>query len=170
VIVETQRLLGEPLRVRHAELLRPLLEDERVGRTLGGVLTPKQIREQCRYLQQKWQRDGFGYWVWREKATGALIGRGGLGTTHVGGRDEVEIGWAVMADRWGEGFATEMGRASARHAFGRLGLIDVVAFTLVDNVASRRVMEKLGFAHERDVLHAAMPHALYRLTPAALRD
>ena len=47
-------------------------------------------------------------------------------------------------------------------AFGRLGLADVVAFTLPDNIASRRVMEKSGFRYERDIVWAEMPHVLYR--------
>jgi ribosomal-protein-alanine N-acetyltransferase len=163
VIVETERLRGEPLRPDHAEALRPLLEDERVGATLGGVLTAEQIRTSVEHMAEHWARHGLGYWTWFERATGACVGRGGLHQTHVGGRDEVEVGWAVMADRWGEGFATEIGRASAEDAFGRLALLDVVAFTLPDNHSSRRVMQKLGFVYERDVLHAGSPHVLCRL-------
>ena len=65
--------------------------------------------------------------------------------------------------RWNEGLATELGAASLAVAFGPLGLADVVSFTLPDNRASRRVMEKLGFAFERDTIHAGLPHVLYRL-------
>jgi RimJ/RimL family protein N-acetyltransferase len=57
----------------------------------------------------------------------------GLQHTRVDGRDEVEVGWAVMADRWGEGFATELGRASVRFGFEELDLDDVVAYTLPTN-------------------------------------
>ena len=45
---------------------------------------------------------------------------------------------------------------------------DLIAFTLPDNLASRRVMEKAGFAYEREILHAGLPHVLYR-APAKLR-
>jgi len=41
-------------------------------------------------------------------------------------------------------------------------LVDVVSFTLPDNLTSRRVMEKLGFTFERDTRHAGLPHVLYR--------
>ena len=84
-----------------------------------------------------------------------------------GRRDEVEVGWTVAPDRWGEGLATELGAASIAQAFGELGLADVVAFTLHDNVASRRVMDKLGFVYERDIVHAALPHVFYRLASTA---
>ena len=68
----------------------------------------------------------------------------------------------VVPDRWNQGLATELGAASLEVAFGPLGLVDVVSFTLPHNQASRRVMEKLGFAFERDTLYAGLPHVLYR--------
>ena len=86
------------------------------------------------------------------------------------GRDEVEIGWTVVSERWNQGLATELGAASIDVAFGPLALRDVVSFTLPDNVASRRVMEKLGFAYERDTVHAGLPHVLYRLSAASARS
>jgi ribosomal-protein-alanine N-acetyltransferase len=169
VIVRTERLRGEPVRPGQAKELLGLLGDQRVGATLGGVLTLGEVRAVCEAMAEHWRRHGFGYWLWRDRER-ALVGRGGLHHTHVGGREEIEVGWAVMADRWGEGFATEIGRAAARHAFERLELLEIVAFTLPENHASRRVMEKLGFEYERDVLHAGLPHVLCRLTPDRLRE
>ena len=75
----------------------------------------------------------------------------------------MEIGWAVVPERWGEGLGTELARASVAVAFGELGLDTVVAFTQPGNAASRRVMEKAGFVFERDFAHAGLPHVLYRL-------
>jgi RimJ/RimL family protein N-acetyltransferase len=49
-----------------------------------------------------------------------------------------------------------------RLAFEELALDDIVAYTMPDNRASRRVMEKLGFGFERDIVHAELPHVLYR--------
>jgi [ribosomal protein S5]-alanine N-acetyltransferase len=169
VIVETARLVGEPISPAHHEALCVLLGDPRVGATLGGTATPEQVADEIATLSADWDRQGFGYWSWREKATGDLVARGGLHRTLVDGRAEVEVGWAVMADRWGEGFATEVGAACVRVAFDRLGLEDIVAFTLPDNRASRRVMEKLGFAYEKDIMHANLPHVLYRLYAGAAR-
>jgi ribosomal-protein-alanine N-acetyltransferase len=162
-MVETARLRGEPIAAEHDEAMSELLGDERVGATMGGVLTPARVSALRTTMAEHWERHGFGYWVWRETASGAVVARGGLQRAHVGGRDEVEVGWAVMPDRWGEGFASEIGAASAQHAFTALGLDDVVAFTLPTNVASRRVMDKLDFEYERDIEHAGMPHVLYRL-------
>ena len=59
---------------------------------------------------------------------------------------------------------SEMAAEAVRVAFEELGLPDLVSFTLHDNHASRRVMERLGFSYERDVEHAGLPHVLYRLS------
>jgi ribosomal-protein-alanine N-acetyltransferase len=162
-VIETARLRGEPIGPEHDEAMSQLLGDERVGATMGGVLTPARVAALRATMADHRERHGFGYWVWREKASGLVVARGGLQRAHVGGNDEVEVGWAVMPDRWGEGFASEIGAAAVEYAFTTLGRDDVVAFTLPTNVASRRVMEKLGFAYERDIEHAGMPHVLYRL-------
>ena len=53
--------------------------------------------------------------------------------------------------------------ASVDVAFRQLALRDLVAFTVTDNVASRRVMEKVGFRYERDFMHHDLAHVLYRL-------
>ena len=69
-----------------------------------------------------------------------------------------------MGDRagaLGSGPATELAQASVDVAFDELGLREVVAFTLPDNVASRRVMEKAGLRYEREIVHVGLPHVLY---------
>jgi ribosomal-protein-alanine N-acetyltransferase len=82
----------------------------------------------------------------------------------VTGTREVEVAWAIVADRWNEGLATELAHAAIHVAFTELDLPGLVAVTLPHNVASRRVMEKVGFAYESEVAHAKLPHVLYRRT------
>jgi RimJ/RimL family protein N-acetyltransferase len=88
------------------------------------------------------------------------VGRSIVQHNQVAGRSEVEIGWAVARDMWGRGIATELGRHALTSATDA-GFKRVVAFTRPDNVASRRVMEKLGLRYERDFEHAGLPHVLY---------
>jgi len=139
-----------------------MLGDPRVGATLGGVATPEQVDLQLTSVSEHWARRGFGWYAWFECESGALIARGGPQCAHIAGRDEVEIGWTVLPERWNQGFATEMGAASLAIAFGPVGLAEVVSFTLPHNTASRRVMEKLGFAYERETDYKGWPHVLYR--------
>jgi ribosomal-protein-alanine N-acetyltransferase len=84
----------------------------------------------------------------------------------------VEIGWRLAADHWGRGYATEAARAVLAFGFERLALPQIVSFTTVANVRSRRVMEKIGMRRspDDDFLHPKIaeghpqrPHVLYRL-------
>jgi ribosomal-protein-alanine N-acetyltransferase len=162
-VIETERLVAEPITAAHQDDMLRLLSDPLVAATLGGAPSAARVAAMIAAQSAQFERYGYGFWVWREKATGAVVARGGIQHTHVGGADEVEVGWAVASNRWREGLATELGAASVQVAFDTYGLDDLVAFTLPHNVASRRVMEKLGFTYERDVLHADLPHVLYRL-------
>jgi ribosomal-protein-alanine N-acetyltransferase len=121
-------------------------------------------------MTSHWVRYGFGWYAFLDRETGGLIARGGPHRCHIAGRDEVEIGWAVTPERWNQGIATELGAASLEVAFGPRALADVVSFTLPDNLASRRVMEKLGFAYECDTVHAGWPHVLYRASTSSARS
>jgi 3-dehydroquinate dehydratase/shikimate dehydrogenase len=84
----------------------------------------------------------------------------------------IEIGWRLAPDFWGHGYATEGARAALAFAFDRLQLAEVVSFTTVTNMPSRRVMERIGMTHDEtdDFDHPALPlghplrrHVLYRV-------
>jgi [ribosomal protein S5]-alanine N-acetyltransferase len=166
--LETARLIYERQRPEHAEELFVLLRDPRVARTLtptGHPPTEAEVIDGLRAKIDHWDRHGFGLWLLRDRATGEMVGRGGLQHTWVGGAGEIEVGWAIVPERWGQGLATELALTSVEVAFNDLGLREIVAFTLPDNLASRRVMEKAGFAYDREVAHVGLPHVLYRARP-----
>jgi ribosomal-protein-alanine N-acetyltransferase len=106
---------------------------------------------------------GYCLWWWRERSTGELVGYAGLNRDEVEGDPMVEIGWSVTPARQGEGFATEAARAALDWGFERAGLTRIVAFALLENERSRRVMEKLGMAYVGDFERRGLPHALYEL-------
>ncbi len=109
-----------------------------------------------------WDAHGFGPWAVREREGGAFVGRGGLAWAMVDGKREVELPWAVMPSKQGRGYATEMASAAivtARDA----GLERLVSLTLPHNLASRRVMEKIGLSFAGEIQHASLPHVLYEL-------
>jgi RimJ/RimL family protein N-acetyltransferase len=135
--------------------------DPAVMATLGGVRSPAKTRAFLRANLRHWERYGFGLWIFRDRADGRFVGRGGLRHVRLHARPEVEISYALMSPYWGRGFATEIARASVDLG-ARLGAPSLVAFTLPDNHGSRRVMEKVGFRYERDILWGGLPHVLYR--------
>jgi RimJ/RimL family protein N-acetyltransferase len=78
----------------------------------------------------------------------------------------VGLACALAAEYWNRGLATETAQAILKLAFERLGLTNIVCFTLPTNRASRRFKEKVGFDYEPEVTHAGSPHVLYRITAA----
>jgi RimJ/RimL family protein N-acetyltransferase len=161
-VLLTARMRGERLGPEHRAAMEPLSGDPRVGATMGGVRTPEEVAEELATAAAAWERDGFGYWMFFDAATGEPVARGGLSRTEFDGRPEVEVGWAVMPERWGEGLATELGAAALDVAF-ELRLRDIVAFTLPHNAPSRRVMDKLGFTYEKTAPYKTFgEHVLYR--------
>jgi RimJ/RimL family protein N-acetyltransferase len=165
---QTERMVLERLRLEHAPELLRLLRDRRVAATLSPSGEPPNKYEVIAGLEAKvdhWDRHGFGMWLLRDRETGQMVGRGGLQYTYTAGLNDVEASWAVVPERWGEGLATELAQACVEVAFGPLALRELVAFTLPDNTASRRVMEKAGFTYEREIVHAGLPHVLYRRRP-----
>jgi ribosomal-protein-alanine N-acetyltransferase len=161
--VETERLIGRRIESGDFKLLCQLLQNPQVAATLGGVRTDEEVREFLAAHQAHWERLGFGRWMWHSKADGRFVGRVGLYTQNVDGRDEVEVGYALLPEFWGQGLATEMARLSVDIGFSQLGLPEIISFTMPTNLASQRVMEKCGLVFERALVWKDVPHVLHRL-------
>lgn len=101
-----------------------------------------------RWNECGYARDGHGLWV-IEDSSGELVGDCGLTWQTVDGVEELEVGYHVLADRQGEGLATEA--AAACLAFAReQGHEQVIAIIRPENVPSRRVAEKIGLTLDRE--------------------
>jgi RimJ/RimL family protein N-acetyltransferase len=116
---------------------------------LGASLDAAQVIARA---NDHWDEHGFGPLAVEDTDTGRLVGRSGL-AYHRMWKEDPEVGWWVDPAWWGRGIATEAGARSVRWGFETLGLPRLVSICLEDNLASRRVMEKLGFSlltHVRD--------------------
>jgi RimJ/RimL family protein N-acetyltransferase len=148
------------LQPEHLAELCVMHRDERVMATLGGVRSDAETRDFLRVNLDHWDRYGYGLWIFRGRA-GAFAGRGGIRHVTIEEAEEIEVAYALMPDSWGRGLATEMAEALLDIA-SILGLSNIIAYTLVGNRSSQRVLEKLGFRLEREFVFKSMPHLLYR--------
>ena len=110
---------------------------------------------------RQWHDHGYGPWAVVEEGSDLYLGRVGLRSTVVEGAEMVELAWTIDPDRQGEGLATEAAREGLDLA-RRMGLGEVVALALPTNYASRAVAEKLGLPCEGKIMHAGLPHVIYR--------
>jgi RimJ/RimL family protein N-acetyltransferase len=166
----TARLAATPIGMSRFGELAEMNQDERVMEWLGGTAAdPDETRAWIDEKVAHWRRCGFGMWVLDDAQTGAFVGRAGLQHADVQGVDEVELLYALRPEFWGRGLATEAGAELLGIAFSGASLPSVVAYTLPHNARSRRVMEKLGLAYEREFTHEDRTHVLYRVTAAQAR-
>lgn len=161
---QTARLLLMRMRLEDFGELHAMHTNPEVMATLGGVREAAETQRVLEMLVADWEREGFGYWMAYDLASRRFAGRGGLRRVVLEGRPEVEVGYAIMPEFWGQGLATELAGESVRAGFEELALRELVCFTLPSNRASQRVMEKAGFRYVGLTTWADQPHVLYRRT------
>ncbi|HVX30827.1 MAG TPA: GNAT family N-acetyltransferase [Nitrolancea sp.] len=161
----TARLRLEPIGAEHAEDLLRLYQDPAVAEWFG-VWTREMIEREAARMARGWEVDGVHKWMAYDRTTGMLIGRGGLSRARIEGQERLEIGWAVRGQFWGQGFATEIGRAGLTFAFDELAADEVVSFTEPHNARSRAVMDRLGFGYRHEFVReeTGETFALYSLS------
>ena len=173
-MLETERLLLRRWKDSDREPFAKLNANPRVMEFLPGCLTRKESDQMVDRIESNFENYGFGLFAAELKETAAFIGFIGLHTATFQAHFTpcVEIGWRIAAPYWGKGLAPEGSRAVIQFAFERLKLESLVSFTAPENVASRRLMEKLGMTHDPkdDFDHPKLPvghrlrrHVLYRL-------
>ncbi|KQP80980.1 GNAT family N-acetyltransferase [Methylobacterium sp. Leaf117] len=158
--------------------LAALNADPEVMRHFPALKDAAASAAELRSFERRFRIDGFGPWAVTITG-GACIGLVGgarlMRPMPFPGGDRpgetVEIGWRLARSAWGQGIATRAARLALGDLFGRCGLSDIVAFTAEGNVASRRVMERLGMRPAGGFAHPALPeghplrvHRLYRLS------
>jgi ribosomal-protein-alanine N-acetyltransferase len=149
VPIETPRLLLRPWSPDDAEVAFTFYTDPEVMRFLNGVIyhTVDEIRTHI--ILRPMAHDalhGFTMWATVEKETGRLLGACGLKFLE-GGMD-IEVGYHFARAAWGRGYATEGATAAVRYGFERLGLRRIVGVVNPANVASQRVLEKIGLTYQ----------------------
>jgi ribosomal-protein-alanine N-acetyltransferase len=160
----TARLRLEPIGAQHAEDLWRLFQDPAVAEWYG-VWTLEMAQREAASIASAWETDGVHKWMAYERSTEALVGRGGLSRVQMVGQERLETGWVLLRPFWGQGYATEIGRAGVAFAFEELGAAEVISYTETRNARSRAVMERLGFRYSQDYLSEAdgVPCVLYIL-------
>ena len=122
---------------------------------LGGVQPPEKVAESFAKMAEA-AEGVLGFFFVALRPAGPLIGKCGLSRieTQVAPdelKGAVQVGWTVRADRWGQGYAREAAQAALALAFERLDLPRVYSQTSERNVASWKLMERLGMKRRADL-------------------
>lgn len=145
----------------------------------GWTPTLEEAEEQAAAMGDAWRHHGVHKWIAYDRASGEVVGRGGLSrppvdddwgqlyaflppgpwvrAAHPSERPFtahahwLEIGWALRRPFWGQGYAAELGRAGLSFAFDVLDARAVVSCTVRHNLRSRRVMERIGMRYVGEI-------------------
>jgi len=118
--------------------------DLRVAKYLGGKPLSREEVEANLGRIRKGYRANYGLGLWRaaRRDSGAFIGWFCL--KYVPKSTDVEVGYRLLPEAWGQGFATEGAEALVAYGFDDLGLYKIIGVTHPDNRASQRVLLKVG--------------------------
>jgi RimJ/RimL family protein N-acetyltransferase len=174
VELRTERLI---LRRWRREDREPFAEMNADPEVMRYMLRPLTREESDAFIDRaETQFDAHGYGLWAVEIAGEALFAGyvGLWTPNFEAHftPAVEIGWRLDRPFWGHGYATEAARATVAYGLERVGLKEIVSFTVPVNFRSIAVMERLGMTRdpEDDFEHPNVPkghpyrhHVLYRL-------
>jgi RimJ/RimL family protein N-acetyltransferase len=148
VILETDRLLIREYVEEDAEAFFKLNTDPQVLRFVPDkpLLSVEQAQQiLLGHPIADYRKHGFGRGACILKSTGEQIGFAGLKFLEELG--EVDVAYRLMPAYWGKGFATEAARASVHFGFAHLGLKRIIGLVMPENIASVRVLEKIGLRY-----------------------
>jgi len=149
-LVQTPRLTGRIVDRDDLGYVRETDSEIRIQEWLFGcVQTEQESRERHLRWMEGWRDAGFGFWIFSD-ADGAQVGHGGIFRSPRE-EGEIEVGYAIKPDFWGQGYATEITRISLDVGFKNVGLRRIIGIAYASNAASRRVMEKCGLVFEAEL-------------------
>ncbi|MES2704925.1 MAG: GNAT family N-acetyltransferase [Bacteroidota bacterium] len=150
VFIESERLYIRELQPGDAAGMYEMDADPEVHKYVGKtpVQSLKQSEDVVAFIRQQYTDFGIARWAVVEKGTDEFAGWTGFkfmkGPIN-GLSDYYDFGYRLKRKFWGRGYATESGHAALHYGIKEHGFKDIYAMTDVDNAASRRVLEKLGF-------------------------
>lgn len=140
--IETERLILRPPRAEDFDPWAALMADERSARFIGNVQSRHMAWRTFLTMVGAWAIQGSGMFSVIEKSSGRWIGR--LGPWQPDGWPGPEVGWGLLPDAWGKGYATEGAARAMDYVFDALDWSEVIHTIDPANVPSQRVAQRLG--------------------------
>lgn len=159
-ILETPRLLLREMTPDDAENAYILNSDREVLRYTGD--DPFESVEEAREFlanYESYKKYGFGRWAVILKETNEYLGWCGL--KYTAELDEFDIGYRLMKKFWGNGYATEAAEACLKLGFEQFNMKTIVGRAMPDNVASVRILQKIGLTYLENRVTEGIEEVIY---------
>ena len=159
-MIQTERLILRPFEERDRAGMRAFWADPEMTYYLGGARDDAGADAViARHEGYRGADGGLGFWVTVRRTDEAIVGYCGLkpGAEATPIEGELEIGWSLAPSAWGGGYATEAAQATLAWGWANRPAPRIAAITAAGNVASRRVMARIGMRHLADFQHPSYP-------------
>ncbi len=159
ILIETQRLQLRRVEEGDGELFLHLFCDDGMMHYLGGTWTVELAEETLQEWQREWGKNNYYYGVMVIKESGQIVGIAGFTEDTNPEEPGIEFSWFVLPEYQKQGYASEITIALLEFVFGVLKKDRLFAETHPENIASNRVLKKLGFknAGERKHEYESLP-------------
>lgn len=150
IVTETERFILKTWHPNDAAGAFEFYGDPLVSKLIGNgepVKDIEQVERTLRIFIDHQNKHRFSPWAIVEKSSGNIVGICGLHKFNQ--QKENELGFRIKRSEWGKGIASEVGRESIRHGVEELGLKNIISLTHLENFATQRVLEKIGFTKVR---------------------
>jgi [ribosomal protein S5]-alanine N-acetyltransferase len=162
--IETPRLILREFMKSDLQALALILADPLVMKfSTMGIYSTSQTEKAIDNFIDSYKQLGFGFWAVLLKQNDLLIGYCGLAIDRIDNRDEPEIGYRLDSKFWNQGFATEAASASIQYGFDRIKLPYILGAAQRQNVASVRVLKKLGMTFDREIIFRGVAMDCYKI-------
>ena len=162
-IAHTQRLRLEKIDRFYRASLIDLLTNKHVHRYFPHTPDEEEALAFYERIQTGYAEDQFSYWAVIREEDDQFLGICGLLKQIIRGVSEVEVGYRLLDQFWGQGYATEAAQACLDYANDQLNLPSVIALIRPENIPSSKVALRLGMKPEGNVIFHQLPHDVYRV-------
>jgi ribosomal-protein-alanine N-acetyltransferase len=161
-IIETDRLILRELNIGDAKSFYELNLNPNVVKYTGDKAFAN-ISEAQNFLKnyEDYETNGFGRWAVIDKSNGEFLGWCGL--KYVKEINETDIGFRFFEEYWNKGFATESAKVCLNYGFEKLNLQTIIGRAMAENLASIKVLEKLGLTYEKEFNFDEHKGLIYRI-------
>jgi RimJ/RimL family protein N-acetyltransferase len=152
--IETERLILREWRESDRDQFLAMCNSPVVMEHLGGPTTPEEIDAGIARIRECQREHGHCFWAIERGRDGAFLGFCGLKRANEPGlsiEGEVEIGWRLREDAWGQGYAREAAEAALAWGWANLDVSRIVAITVPANRRSRGLMQRIGMTRRGDL-------------------
>lgn len=165
--IETERLVIRELKDSDLDFVAEMLGNPEVMRFWPKPYSREEAAEWIARQHQRYEMDGYGYWLALRKQDGQPVGQIGLLSQEFDGRKHIGLGYIIHRPFWRQGFAEEGAKACVRYGSKKLGLNKIAILVRLENEPSIHLAKKLGAMQQGQNEYSGFTHVLFELSSSS---